>query len=219
MVRRFVTDDPEGQCPDLVGRVADAYKRTGGDIKEMVSTILRSREFAQSFSQYGGRLSRPLDLVARSLRAVGYDPGPGRQGVQAFASAFGRINQYLTAMGHVPFFWATPDGYPDVKEAWSASSVMLTRWNMGLSLCGVGEAGALFNGFAPTTPDTVTTAGAAVDYWVDQLLHRPVTAEDRAVLVQYLTNGGAEGSAISAVRGRLPFLVALLLDSPYFQWR
>jgi uncharacterized protein (DUF1800 family) len=219
LVRRFVTDDPPGQCPELVQRVADAFKRTDGDIKEMVSTILRSREFAASFGQYGGRLSRPLDLVARSLRAVSYDPGAGRDGVQAFKDAFPRVNAYLTAMGQVPFYWATPDGYPDVKEAWAASSVMLTRWNMGLALCGVGEGGALFPGFAPTTPDTVTTAGAAVDYWVDRLLHRPVTAEDRTTLVQYLTNGGGDTTPIAAVRTRLPFLVAVILDSPYFQWR
>jgi hypothetical protein len=96
---------------------------------------------------------------------------------------------------------------------------MLTRWNMGLALCGVGERGGLFTGFAPTTPGTVATVGAAVDYWVDQILHRLVTAEDRAVLVDYLADGGAESTPIAGVRGRLPFLVAILLDSPYFQWR
>src|SRR6185436_9411873 len=101
---------------------------------------------------YGGRLSRPLDLVARSIRSTGYDPGAGKAGVMAFQNSFGRLNGYLAAMGQVPFYWPTPDGYPDVKTAWSASTVMLTRWNMGLALCGVGDGGALFTGFAPSTP-------------------------------------------------------------------
>jgi hypothetical protein len=218
-VRRFVTDDPLTQCPDLVQRVADAYKRTDGDIKEMLSTILRSKEFADSFSKYGGRLSRPLDLMSRYMRAVDYQPGTGSAGVQTFVNSYRNIDSALVAMGHVPFYWPTPDGYPDVKVAWSASTVMLTRWNVGLSLCGVGEGGALFPGFAPSTPTDLKTAGDAVDYWIDRLLHRPMTSADRDMVVGYLANGGPASTSIDTVKGRLPFTIAIILDSPYFQWR
>ncbi len=219
LVRRFVTDDPLGQTPDLVARVADAYQRTDGDIKEMLSTILRSREFAQSFASTAAGCRGRWTWWRATLRAVDYQPGAGRQGVQAFSDRFGRINTYLAAMGHIPFYWPTPDGYPDVKEAWLASSVTLTRWNMGLSLCGVGEQGALFPGFSPTTPADLQTAGDAADYWIDQLLHRPMLPEDRSHVVSYLANGGGDDTPLASVRGRLPFAVALILDSPYFQRR
>jgi hypothetical protein len=137
---------------------------------------------------------------------------------------------YLASMGHLPFYWATPDGYPDVKEAWAASASMLTRWNFGLALTGAGPNGAsVLRSLRPVAqmPAEIATAGEAIDYWVDRVLHRPVDSADREVLIEYLTEGGDDTTALSArlpgstrqVADRLPETIALILDSPYFQWR
>jgi hypothetical protein len=53
-----------------------------------------------------------------------------------------------------------------------------------------------------------------VDYWSDRLVHRDLLAEDRAILLRYLTNGGSDDTPISSVQARLPFLVALVLMIP-----
>ena len=48
MIRRFVTDDPHGQTPELVERVAQAYHTSDGDIKRdglHHSHIQRIRQF------------------------------------------------------------------------------------------------------------------------------------------------------------------------------
>jgi len=221
MVRRFVTDDPLGQTPGLVDRVADAFRRTGGDIKEMVSEILRSAEFAHSFATYGGRLSRPMDLMARSLRVL--DAQPQDFDLNIRGSTYRNTMGALAAMGHFPFWWLTPDGYPDVKEAWGGTTGMLTRWNLGLAMAGVGGkfGGQLLRGFLPAqqTPADRTTAGAAVDFWIERLLQRLMLPEDRQIVVEYLTDGGSESTPLPSVQGRLPETIALILDSPYFQWR
>lgn len=226
MVRRFVADDPLGQVPELVDQVAETYRRTEGDIKEMVYTILTSAEFARSFGGFGGRLSRPMDYVARSLRAL--DVRIEHYPVDVRNSPLhNRIRNALTMMGHVPFQWPTPDGYPDHKEAWASSIGMLTRWNMGLSLCAAGAGSSptgaeMVPGFRPhsQTPAELQTAGAIADYWIARLLHRAMRPEDRAVVIDYLTDGGSEATPRGpTLERRLPETIAVILDSPYFQWR
>lgn len=217
LVRRFVADDP-GQAPEIVDAVAAAYTRTDGDIAAMLRALFNHPQFAQSFARFGGKLCRPLDHAARALRAF---DAP----ISSFAAAMTEVTSarganFLNATGHVPFYWPTPDGYPDVKEAWSASSGLLARWNLGLRLAGAGPDRR--NVLNPVTqmPGDVTRAGAAVDWWIDRLLHRPMLPADRATLVDYLTQGGTDQDTLTAaMRARLPELIALVLDSPYFLWR
>lgn len=214
LVRRFVTDDPAGQTPDLVQRVADAYRRSGGDIKEMVSTILRSREFAQSFGRYGGRFSRPTDFIVRAMRVL--DLRPAQFSLDTNGRMYRNSLTALTAMGHVPYRWPTPDGYPDVKVAWGGATGLLSRWNVAMFM----TLGQWVAGWQPAT-DTPAgiTAGQAVDFWIERLLHRALTPDDRQTVVDYLTNGAAESTPVASVQARLPETIALLMDSPYFQWR
>jgi uncharacterized protein (DUF1800 family) len=214
LVRRFVTDDPAGQTPDLVQRVADAYRRSDGDIKEMASTILRSREFAQSFSRYGGRFSRPTDFIVRAMRTLDLQPAQFR--LDAKGPMYANSVSVLTAMGHVPFRWPTPDGYPDVKAAWGGATGLLSRWNVAMAMA----LGQWAPGWQPVAATPAgATAGQAVDFWVERLLHRALTAEDRLSVVDYLTDGAPESTPVATVQARLPETIALLVDSPYFQWR
>ncbi len=231
LIRRFVCDDPEADVPGLVDRVAAVYKAKDGDIKSIVRTILTSAEFAGAFGRYGGRYSRPLDFAARAARALGAQPADF-DALSAFTtSRRGRTGAGMLALaGHLPFYWSTPDGYPDVKVAWASSSGLLARWNYALDLVGSVDRGA---GGRPAaggvesplnvidqTPSDRKTAGAVVDYWIDRILSRPMLAADRAVLVDYVTAGGTEFDTLSAdQRARIRELVALILDSPYALWR
>jgi uncharacterized protein (DUF1800 family) len=221
LVRRFVTDDPLAQAPALVETVAAAYAATGGDIKAMLRTILLSEAFFASFQSGGGRLSRPLDLVARScramdLRAADLPLAADSQAWRNFARQVWSGSGYLRQMGHVPFGWPTPDGYPDRKESWIGSSSDLARWNFGLALAD----GEVVRNFRPASqrPGTIASPEAIVDYWVERLLHRAVEAQDRATLLDYLAPGGALPPA-NQMAAREAGLIALVLDSPYFQWR
>jgi uncharacterized protein (DUF1800 family) len=232
LVRRLVSDNP----PDsLVQRVAAAFGRDG-DIKAMLGEILRSREFAQSFGQ---RIRRPFDYWAGAMRVLGAAIQPqtitGRPRA-AVADPMVLVQEpqqqtppryspvlLLRMMDHVPFNWLTPDGYPDYGEAWTASSVMLARWNYGLALTENRLNGIQVNlmGTMNGSPEPHTTAGEIVDFWTNYVLHRQVMASDRALLVDFVANGGGDSYVPSGpeLTTRVPMLVALLLDGPYFMWR
>ncbi|MCB9176631.1 MAG: DUF1800 domain-containing protein [Caldilineae bacterium] len=220
LVRRFVADDPLGEVPALVDAVAKTYADTDGDIKAMLRTILRSETFAGSFATHGGKLSRPMDHVVRALRGLDLQPADlgadfaAREFTGFVAALIGGAG-FLTRMNHVPFTWETPDGFPDIKEKWTSTGLLLARWNFGLALV----EGGVLRGYAPTAgrPASLSTAGAIVDFWTERLLHRALLPEDRAGLVDYLADGAGEDGPPAA--GREPYLLALILDSPYFVWR
>ncbi len=223
LVRRFVTDDPIAETPALVERVSAAYTATDGDIKAMLRAILSSEEFAASFGRYGGRLTRPMDLVVRMMRATGVPqamlvPRLDDASLPFHKWYFALVGwrAFLVQTGHIPFGWLTPDGYPDRKESWTAAAVMLNRWNLGLALAG----GGIVPDFTPhhRRPQDLATPAAVVDYWIETLLHRPMLDADRALLVSFYTDGGRLSLAQAAAQ-REAQLVALVLDSPYFQWR
>lgn len=113
--QRFVSDAPP---ESLIGRVAETYSQTGGDIPSMLRTITTSDEFAASA---GLKLKRPLDFVVSAIRVTGAD---------------GRLDRvlrfFLQALGQVPFGWRTPDGYPDYASAWTNTNQSLYRWNLAL---------------------------------------------------------------------------------------
>jgi len=219
LVRRFVTDDPAREAPELVDAVAQAYARSGGDHRAMMRTLLTHPTFAVSFGRFGGKLTRPLDFAVRLLRVLGARPGTAAEW-RNLQSAVGGNRGFLAQAGHIPFYWPTPDGYPDVKDAWAATGGILSRWNLGLRLAGAGEGGRSPVNPVAQMPADVATAGAAADWWIDRLLHRPMLPADRATLVDFLTAGGSDGDRLSAqMRNRLPELIALVVDSPYFLWK
>ncbi len=215
LLRRLVCDEPQTDCPELLDRVAAAWGKDGS-VPALLRLIVASPEFQASFGRFGGKLVRPLDQAARMLRVLGWP-----------AAEFGSLGSLilgnrgmLAGCGQLPFYWPTPDGYPDIKEAWVASAPMIERWNLALALCGASP--SFKPRFLPAslTPPELTRAGQVVDYWIQRILGRPMLAADRATVVDFLTAGGSDGDSLStAMRGRLPETLALILDSPYFLWR
>src|SRR5258708_38193018 len=67
LVRRFVSDTPP---PALVDRAAERFRETGGDIREVVRTILRSPEFF-SAEAYRAKVKSPFEFVVSAVRATG----------------------------------------------------------------------------------------------------------------------------------------------------
>jgi hypothetical protein len=60
-------------------------------------------------------------------------------------------------MGHLPFDWPTPDGFPDGEEHWRAG--LLPRWNFALSLAAGEIRGTrLEAGRLPERPGAVAAA-------------------------------------------------------------
>ena len=67
LAQRFVADDPPAR---IVNRMASTFLSTGGDLREVVRTMVSTAEFwAEAFG--GGKVKTPFEYVASSIRAGG----------------------------------------------------------------------------------------------------------------------------------------------------
>ncbi len=119
LARHFVADDPP---PSLVGRMARAFLKSGGDLREVMKTMLESKEF-WSQDAYRSKIKSPFEMVVSALRASEADIG------QASALA----NQ-VAQIGEPLYRKAEPTGYPDFSREWINSAGLLARMNFALQL-------------------------------------------------------------------------------------
>jgi uncharacterized protein (DUF1800 family) len=116
LCRRFISDDPPAAAVDAV---SSAFTRTGGSIRPMLRALFDTPEF---WSSRGGKLKRPFHFIVSALRATGADTDAPRHLVDV-----------LLRMGHAPFTYPTPDGFPEEASPWLGT--LLWRWNFAIELC------------------------------------------------------------------------------------
>ena len=109
LCRCFIADNPPQQA---VENVTKTFLTTGGDIRETLQSVFAQEEFWQ---HRGNKIKRPFHYVVSAIRATAAetDAGPALQ-------------DYLLRMGHSPFQYPTPDGYPTEPQPWMAT--LLWRW-------------------------------------------------------------------------------------------
>ncbi|HKQ99613.1 MAG TPA: DUF1800 domain-containing protein, partial [Pyrinomonadaceae bacterium] len=119
LARRFVSDNPS---PALVNRVAAAFTRSDGDIRETLRALITSPEF-NSAESYRAKIKTPFELAVSSIRALGGETngGPG-------------VHQWIARMGEPLYMYQAPTGYPDMAENWVNTGALLERLNFGLAL-------------------------------------------------------------------------------------
>jgi len=190
LVRRFIADDAPNQ---LVAEAEATFNATGGNICDVLRTILTERNLI-AYAQ--PRLKRPFHVVASALRAS-----------KATVTNIAGSRALLTNMGHLPFRWAPPNGYPDYTSYWSG--LLLPRWNVAFSLLNNQVSGASVNASALFQGLNTNTAIAAK---INQLLaNGNMAAEDVAAVQAYLSPTETD---INKIREAL----ALGMCSPSFQW-
>ena len=119
LARRFVADEPPAS---LVERAAETFRRTGGDIREVVRAIVTAPGFF-SASVQSAKVKTPLEFVASALRASGADVTDARD-----------LGRRLAAMGMPLYLQQPPTGYKDTADAWVSTSGTLARLNLALDL-------------------------------------------------------------------------------------
>jgi uncharacterized protein (DUF1800 family) len=115
LCQRFIRDDA---TEDAVGSVADAFARTNGDIKATLRSLFSTEAFKTA---QGAKIKRPFHFLASALRATAADTDAGDA-----------VQDYLLRMGHAPFQYPTPDGYPEAPAPWMGS--LLWRWHFARAL-------------------------------------------------------------------------------------
>jgi uncharacterized protein (DUF1800 family) len=119
LARRFVSDNPS---PALVGRVAAAFTKSDGDIRETLRALFTSPEF-NSAESYRAKIKTPFELAITAIRSLGGETngGPG-------------VHQWIARMGEPLYMYQAPTGYPDMAENWVNTGALLERLNFGLAL-------------------------------------------------------------------------------------
>jgi uncharacterized protein (DUF1800 family) len=115
LCRRFIADDPPSEA---VEQVATVFRRTRGDIRATLAALFATDEFR---TQRGNKFKRPFHFVVSALRATG-----------ARTDSSLEIIDYLSRMGHAPFNYPTPEGYPEHAAPWMGT--LLWRWNFAVAL-------------------------------------------------------------------------------------
>ena len=115
---KFVSDNPSDA---LVGRVADAFHNSQGDIKTTLRALFTDKEFYAP-ENYRAKIKTPFEVIVSAIRTVGADTN-GSQ-VQAL----------LAKMGEPLYGYIAPTGYPDMAEDWVNTGALLERMNFAVAL-------------------------------------------------------------------------------------
>jgi uncharacterized protein (DUF1800 family) len=121
LVRHFVSDEPP---PGLVERIAAAFTKSDGDIRETLQAIFSSPEF-NAPAAFRAKVKRPFELAISAIRTLGGETNGGPQ-----------LHEWLARMGEPLYGFQTPNGYPDTAESWVNTGGLLERLNFGLMLAG-----------------------------------------------------------------------------------
>ncbi|MCA2212106.1 DUF1800 domain-containing protein [Jidongwangia harbinensis] len=209
---RFVADEAPAT---LVATLADVYQQHDTAITPVLRALFTSAEFAASA---GRKVRTPFEDLTATVRALGL--APETSGVKGLDALY----HMLVNAGNAPLRWAPPNGYPDVAAAWASPSAFLMRCNNHLNLATGWYPRQLVrpaNMLTALVPVRPATYGGLVDALSRRLLG--VTMRPEHVAAVLTVAGKRPGSALTStdtsVTGSLPYLVALVLDSPYFQLR
>lgn len=218
LVRRFVSDTPPESLVDSAAALFNWHVDDPDQIAKVMEHILLSDEFRQSWGQ---KMKRPFDAVVSALRAgdCNYVFRPDDPSTERFIGEFRQT-------GHMPFEWASPDGYPDSAENWRSVGIFVMRWRCYDFLVWTKEEHidvTLFDVWAQT-PDNLRTANALVDYWVQRIFGYALPDATRNILVNFMANGHASDAELPfetgfKVHDRVRALVALILQTKEFQLR
>jgi uncharacterized protein (DUF1800 family) len=209
LARRFVADEPP---KELVDRAAEVFKKTDGNIREVVKTIVTSKEFFAPENREA-KTKTPLEFVVSAVRASGASTdakmitgkerrGGGRNGADNRPKLLG---DYLASMGMPLYLQQPPTGYKDTRDAWESTGGLLTRLNFAFDLAGGRIPGLRLDAqkLAPRAAD----ADSYIDDAAEVLLPNGVGESTRSVVHR-------ESSGLDA-----PKIAGLLIGSPEFQRR
>jgi uncharacterized protein (DUF1800 family) len=145
--------------PALIDQLVLSWQQTGGQVKPLIRIILGTATFASEKPWLARKLKRPFHFVASLLRALRAEIATPPNIVSATP-----LTQELRKLGHEPYDWPTPNGYPDTETAWGSS--LLARWSFASRLLrgeieGVSiDPGQIVNSLVATG---ATSIGSALD--------------------------------------------------------
>ncbi len=174
----------------VVRKVAKKYRATGGNIRAMARVLLSQKNIRRA----SPKLKRPLHLMVSALRATG-----------AEVRDAGFLFAQLEIAGHLPFAWASPNGYPDDPAYWSG--FILPRWNFAAQMP-VSEVSGI--AVDPSLDNEKLKPTVLVRRLDQQIFNRTMSARTKRALTDFL-------AARPVTRKRVREAIGMALASPEFQ--
>jgi uncharacterized protein (DUF1800 family) len=202
---RFVSDNPPAS---LVHRLAATYRHHHTQIVPVLRQLFSSKEFADSRD---AKVRTPYEDFIATARVLRIRP-PHHDTVGI------RDLQWMASnAGQPPLGWHAPNGYADTAAAWASTSATLGRWNVHMSLAGQWWPRNLrYPKIGSLVPNpTPKTYGHLVDGLAAALNVPSLHAVHRSALTEFVGHkpGDSLAATDEALGWRLPYLVALILDS------
>ncbi len=164
---KFVNDNPNEA---YVGRIADAFHRSGGDIKTTLKAMFADKEFFAA-ENYRAKIKTPFELAVSSIRTLGAD-----------TNASPALLAMLNKLGEVPYGYQAPTGYPDTAEDWVNTGALLERLNFAVAIASNRIPGTRVDLKAYTSKDKAKI----LDQAIESVLDGDVSAATRANLLKQL---------------------------------
>jgi len=173
LARRFVMDEP---APQLIDRIAAAFTKSDGSIRETLRALFASPEF-NSAEAYRAKIKTPFELAVSSIRTLGGETNGGPA-----------IHQWISRMGEPLYGYQAPTGYPDKAENWVNTGALLERLNFALVLASNRISGtrvdlSRFN--AGATNASADTA-KIMDRFLEVIVQRDISPKTKAMLLKQL---------------------------------
>jgi uncharacterized protein (DUF1800 family) len=119
LAQRFVADNPP---PALIERMTKTFREKDGDLREVMKTMLSSKEF-WSQGAWRAKMKSPLEMIASAVRATGAD-------VESATIVAGQLQQ----LGEPLYRKVEPTGYSSANAEWTSTAALLARMNFALNL-------------------------------------------------------------------------------------
>ena len=205
LAQHFVSDNPPAA---LVDRMAVAFRKTGGDLREVMRAMVYSPEF-WSRSAYRAKIKTPFELVVSTTRALGTDVD----------TALPLVN-WITRIGEPLYQCLPPTGYSDKASAWVNAGALLNRLNFALALAGNHVAGSEVQIAPLLGAEAETDPYQALERAVNLFLAGQMSATTRSTLEKQ----SADPQIVQIKSGtttqvNLGAITGLVLGTPEFQQR
>ena len=169
LARRFVSDNPP---QPLINEAAAVFLKTGGDIREVLRTIVTSNEFYAQ-QAFRSKVKSPFEVVVSAIRALNAQPDSTPRTAQAIA--------YL---GEPLFGHQAPNGYPETSDAWMNTGAILNRINFGMAVAANRVPGVTVASLPGIDSLSISSRTAQVDAVIALLLSGSTSPDTRAVLMK-----------------------------------
>jgi uncharacterized protein (DUF1800 family) len=206
LARHFVSDNPP---PALVDRMTKTYLSSGGDIRDVMKTMIYSPEF-WSRETFRAKVKEPFELAASTARALDVN-----------TEITWPLSQWVGRMGEPLFQAQPPTGYSDKSEMWVNTGALLNRLNFALALASNKVPGTTAHLDEMLGPEAGADPQVALSKAIDIFLDGQIAPATRQTLEDRMSDPQIVQAALDdPVKHVNQALIAgLVLGAPEFQRR